>query len=180
MPFRFLDMTTEPRRVLAGRIAALTVAAMVAAAAPVAAQQQCPDWQITGSVTPADATTIPSGTIQLFIMLPGGQQAVHFGHHPAPGQITLSGPGGSAGNVEYPGFFAIGSGYFHSLVGGGMSCTQEPGAMCGSCSGNFDLKLYASQGAIEGRLTVAAEAGRPAPRGHACGSRERPRANRVP
>lgn len=147
MPPRFLETLTTADRRLRAR-ASLLAAAMMTAASPLAAQE-CPPWSISGSVASGDGSTLP-GLVQLQIDNPAPANLV--GNFP-PGSITVTGPG-TVGNSDNM-WTAYASGYFVPPWSGTRHCVRsaEPPS-CGTCTGSFDIKLYATQGAIDGTLTV--------------------------
>ena len=128
--------------------AAIAIAAvLVVAGTPArAAADGCPAWAISGNVGSGDGSTIP-GAVEIW----NDYSNDPWGAHPA-GPVTFTGFTGSnhTGNQWY----GINGNYFTSPKDGTYSCHREAGDPCGSCSGGFDLKLYAKQGAMEGTLTV--------------------------
>ncbi len=144
MPLRFLEaMRRLDRSLPAG---AWVVTAVVLSAAVPAVGQECPPWSLSGSVTSGDGSTIP-GYVHLYIdyAIPGGD----MGSYP-PGEITVTGSPavGEMDNV----WSATANGYFWSQWGGNRHCERSGG--CGVCTGSFALQLFATQGAIDGTVTV--------------------------
>jgi YD repeat-containing protein len=111
--------------------------------------QTCPDTVITGSVSSGDGSTIPGSYVNLYAT--GCQPNCYVGAFP-PGSITLK--GGITGDWSSQ-FYAIAGGYFWSPIAGNVQCHRDTSPpYCTTCGGSFDLLLYASEGAIDGTLTV--------------------------
>ena len=139
-------LATLPTSLVAVSLAA--TALLQAATSPVLAQE-CPVTPVTGSIGSGDGSTIP-GPVGLWVMT--GSQTIYTGHY-APGSVTLTNLG-TNGNLEGQ-FTAFHDRYFWSPITGSITCVRdEETPFCSSCSGGFDVKLYASHGAIEGTLDV--------------------------
>ncbi len=115
--------------------------------------QDCPTWSFTGSFSAGDGSTVPGGGALWSTCCPA--PAGYYGDFQPNTPIEISG-GGTAGDGDWR-WYVITGGYFWSPIGGYMHCERDEASGCGYCTGDFDLKVYASQGAVEGRVTIIPE-----------------------
>jgi YD repeat-containing protein len=147
MPTRFPDIRKPLRLTLAACVLALAMS-------PAHVRAQCSSWSASGSADAADGSIVPGPALFYVMNFPQPGQAYYWGYAAARSPFTIS------GNVSLGGYpssqhpvYAISTGYFTSPLGGPINCVK-PEDGCGTCSGSFSLSLYATEGAIEGTVTV--------------------------
>ena len=136
-----------------GRFLPVLFGALLSFASAGASADECPTWSFSGTISSGDGSTIP-GTVALWSTCcpaPNG----YYGDH-APGTaIEISG-GGAVGNSQSQ-WYALHGDYCVPPPSGDQTCTHPAGEPCGTCTGNFDIELFASQGALEGTVKVTPE-----------------------
>ncbi len=113
--------------------------------------EDCPDWSYTGQISSGDDSTV-SGTVELWSTCCGAP-AGHIGDYPANTPIEISGSGETTGPGDEQ-WYARHGDYCAQPPSGFHHCERPPGENCGTCTGAFDIKLYATHAAISGTVTV--------------------------
>ena len=153
MAFCFPKLVRQSYLLLVKRTAA-SAACVLAFAAVGTADDPCPTFTITGTVTTGDGSTMPGGFSLYTTPINGQGQAGFMGSYPAGATYSKTfQPHNEDYDVQW---FAVSGEYFWSPIGGSLSCHPNPATPgCGTCTGGFALTLYATEGAIEGTVEVS-------------------------